>query len=258
MADTRKIQQAAERLRRSRYTVAFTGAGISVESGIPPFRGADGIWQKYNPALLEINHFRNHPLQSWKVIKALFYDHLINAQPNRAHRALSEMEQNGRLQAVITQNIDYLHQAAGSRSVIEYHGTYRFLICLECGRRYEVDEIDLEFLPPFCPQCREVLKPDFVFFGEPIPEAASQAAEEAARLADVLLVIGSTGEVVPAALIPPLAKQSGAYIIEINTSRSQFTATVTDLFLPGPATGVMDSLLLAGLPAQSPSNGGEP
>ncbi len=237
------LQEAARVLERSSHTTAFTGAGISVESGIPPFRGRDGLWSRYDPIVLDISYFHAHPREAWQVIREIFYDYFGKARPNAAHYALAEMEQRGKLAAVITQNIDNLHQEAGSREVIEYHGNSQRLICPRCGAVYSPREIDLKELPPRCPRDGEVLKPDFVFFGEPIPPEAARRSEEEAYAAEVFLVIGTTGEIMPASLIPQMAKNHGATIIEINPEESNYTHSVTDLFLQGKAGEVLPALV---------------
>lgn len=240
------IIKAAGWIVNAKHLVAFTGAGISVESGIPPFRGEEGIWSKYDPSILDIEHFNRHPQKSWEVIAEIFYNYFIDARPNAAHRLLARMEQENMLKAVVTQNIDNMHHEAGSRVVIEYHGNSKWLICKQCGARYEISETSLETLPPRCQDDQEVLKPDFVFFGEGIPtDAASRSVEEVSR-ADLLLLIGTTGEVMPAAMLPSIAKSNGARVIEINPKSSSFTGSITDLLLQGPAGEVcslMDSYL---------------
>ena len=212
-----QIRKAARLLLQSRFTTAFTGAGISVESGIPPFRGNDGVWSRYDPKTLEIGFFRSHPVESWDIIKAIFYDNFEQAKPNKAHLALAEMEQRALLGRIITQNIDNLHQEAGSKEVYEFHGNSKRLVCLGCHRVYPVRDISLDLLPPTCRECGGLLKPDFVFFGEGIPQAALGASYEAARLSDVFLIIGTTGDVMPANQIPFMARSAGCKIIEINT-----------------------------------------
>lgn len=240
------IIKAAGWIVNAKHPVAFTGAGISVESGIPPFRGEGGIWSKNDPSILDIDYFCKHPSESWKAIAEIFYHYIMDASPNAAHNLLARMEMEGLLKSVITQNIDNMHQEAGSREVIEYHGNSKWLICSQCGGRYEVSDIELDPLPPRCSNDQEVLKPDFVFFGEGIPpEAASKSVEEVSR-ADLLLIIGTTGEVMPAGMLPSIARSHGARIIEINPSNSAFTESMTDLFLQGPAAEVsklMDSYL---------------
>ncbi len=233
------LQEAADVLKRSSHTTAFTGAGISVESGIPPFRGAYGLWSRYDPIVLDINYFHDHPREAWQVIREIFYDYFGKAKPNAAHYTLAEMEKDGKLAAVITQNIDNLHQEAGSREVIEYHGNSQRLICPRCGASFTPADVDLQYLPPRCPHDGEVLKPDFVFFGEPIPPEAARRSEEEARQAEVFLVIGTTGEIMPASLIPQMAKQHGATIIEINPETSNYTHSLTDIYLQGKAGEIL-------------------
>jgi len=236
------VKKAAELLRQSKYTTAFSGAGISVESGIPPFRGETGLWSKYNPVVLDIDYFHTHPLESWNVIKEIFYDFFGKARPNDAHRVLAEMEEKGLLKNIITQNIDNLHQEAGSREVYEFHGNSRELICTGCGRRHTVEEIDLDKLPVSCISCGGLVKPDFIFFGEGIPSVAYSKSVEASQRADVFLVIGTTGEIMPASQIPIMAKSNGAKIIEVNIAPSNYTHSITDVFLQGKATEVMKVL----------------
>jgi NAD-dependent deacetylase len=130
------LQQAAGLIKSSRRTTAFTGAGISVESGIPPFRGSDGLWSKFDPVFLDIDYFHRYPERSWKLIKEIFYDFFGRAKPNAAHYALAAMERAGFLHSVITQNIDNLHQKAGSKEVYEFHGNSRYLICDSCSRAF--------------------------------------------------------------------------------------------------------------------------
>ncbi len=238
----RDIKEAAGMLRNSNFTTAYTGAGISVESGIPPFRGKEGLWSKYDPRYLELNFFLSKPEESWKVIKQIFYDYFGKAKPNAAHLALAKMEQGGMLNRIITQNIDNLHQEAGSTNVYEFHGNSMKLVCLVCYRVFPYGEISLDHLPPRCPDCQGLLKPDFIFFGEAIPQKPLEAAYEAASRSDIFLLIGTTGEVMPANQIPPLAKQNGAKIIEVNTEESNYTNRITDLFLKGKAGEVMTKL----------------
>ncbi len=236
------LEEAANLIRNSNFTTAFTGAGISVESGIPPFRGEDGLWAKYDPHILEIGYFTRNALHSWHCIKEIFYRYMEKAQPNDAHLVLARLEQHGLLGRTITQNIDNLHQEAGCKQVYEFHGNAKELICLSCPRNYRIGEVSLDHLPPTCRECGGLLKPDFVFFGEPIPQIAFAAAHEAAAISDVLLVIGTTGEVMPANQVPVAAKRYGAKIVEINPSPSLYTEQITDIFLQGTASGVLKML----------------
>ncbi len=238
-----KLKIAIDLIEDSKYTFAFTGAGISVESNIPPFRGENGLWSKYDPHVLDINHFFLNPIESWKVIKEIFYDFFGQAKPNPAHFALAELELKGKLQSVVTQNIDNLHTDAGSKEVYEFHGNSRMLVCPGCGKDYIARERVEKEDVPLCDVCHHVLKPDFIFFGEGIPELAIEKSIEAANKADLVIVVGSTGEVYPAANIPQLAKQNGAKIVEINPEKSLFTDSITDVFLQGKASVVLQKIL---------------
>ena len=235
-------QKAAEIIRNSNHVVAFTGAGISVESGIPPFRGENGIWSAYDPSLLAIYQFIVDPEESWPVIIQLFYDNFKGKEPNAAHYLLAKMEANGLLESVITQNIDNLHQLAGSKNVYEFHGSSRRLICLDCGDTVEVADVDLTSIPPRCKICDGLLKPDFVFFGESIPDMIHVRSFKEAQKADAMLIIGTSGEVVPASSIPYLAKLNGAAIIEINPDKSIYTNRITDIYFGAKATEAADNL----------------
>jgi NAD-dependent deacetylase len=234
---------AAEAIKNANRVCVFTGAGISVESGIPPFRGKDGLWSKYDPAFLNITYFHQRPKESWILIKEIFYDFFGQAKPNAAHYALAALERNGLMQATITQNIDNLHYEAGSKTVYEFHGTSQYLVCEKCGKRYHMWEIDLNNLPPSCKSCKHVLKPDFVFFGEPIPQQTNSLSFHEAEVADVFLLIGTTGEIMPASMIPHIAKRKGATIIEVNPKESNYTGDITDVFIKAKATEAMTQLV---------------
>ncbi len=236
-------QKAAELIKNASHVTAFTGAGISVESGIPPFRGENGLWNQHDPIFIDIRYFHAYPLESWKKIKEIFYDFFGLAEPNAAHLGLAEMEKEGLIKATITQNIDNMHQNAGSKEVYEYHGNSRNLICLSCGEKFPASHFDLSLLPPKCTGCGEVLKPDFIFFGEAIPEPAMSLSFNEAEIADVFILIGSTGEVMPAAQLPVIAKRNGAKIIEINIAPSNYTKQITDVFIQEKATVAMSKLL---------------
>ena len=229
-----RVKEAASLISSAKYLTAFTGAGISVESGIPPFRGPGGLWGKYDPRTLEISYFLSHPDKAWPVIREIFYDNFGKARPNAAHLALARFEAAGALKCLITQNIDNLHYLAGSRKIVEFHGNSRLLLCMSCGKRVEAAPALLVTLPPRCP-CGGIYKPDFIFFGEGIPAEAHARSQDAARRTDLMLVIGSTGEVYPAALVPRWAAEAGAKIVEINPESSDFTESVTDVHIPLPA-----------------------
>ncbi len=233
---------AAQLIKDAKHLVAFTGAGISAESGIPTFRGPGGIWDKYEPEVLEIDYFIENYERVWPVIKDMFYNVIDRAHPNPAHLTLARWENDGFLQAIITQNIDNLHQKAGSKQVIEYHGNTRNAVCLDCRRTVPLNKTVLSETVPRCPHCGGRLKPDFVFFGEPIPQDAAQAALAHTSRSDVYLIIGTTGIVVPASLLPYQAKQNGAFIIEINLNPSEYTHQITDIFLQGKAGEILPAL----------------
>ena len=234
---------AAEIILSANRVVAFTGAGISVESGIPPFRGPNGLWSKYNPIFLDIDYFRKNPKDAWVLIREIFYDYFGKAKPNLAHFALAEMEHRGWLEAIITQNIDNLHQEAGSKNVIEYHGTSQRLTCVNCGKEIKYHPDIFANMPPICSSCGGVLKPAFVFFGEPIPIEAQQRSLEETILADVWLIIGTTGEIMPASMLPYQAAGNKATIIEINIQSSNYTDRITNIYLEGKATVQLQALL---------------
>jgi NAD-dependent deacetylase len=232
------INNATMALKDSKFAVVFTGAGISVESGIAPFRGENGILGKYDEKFFEINYFYFHTKEVWKMLCNGFYKAILKSNPNIAHVVLARLEQSGIIKAVITQNIDNLHTKAGSKNVYELHGNASKLICLHDGNKYSAQDFDLK-TTPCCKKCKTVLKPDFVFFGEMLPEKDMRMSVEASKNCDVMLVIGSTGIVYPAASLPVDAKRNGATIIEINPKSSAFTKEITDIFIPMEAVKAM-------------------
>ncbi len=238
-----KIKKAVDWIKGSKYFVAFTGAGISVESGIPPFRGKNGLWSKYDPIFLDLWYFYKNPEKSWIKIKEIFYDFFGKSEPNPAHYGLSKLESYSYLKTIITQNIDNLHQKAGSKNILEFHGNSRTLVCSKCGKTYTFNKDLLEKLPPKCTRCGGILKPDFIFFSEPInPEVYDKSIKESEK-ADLYLIIGTTGEIMPASQIPYIAKNNGAKIIEINIEPSKYTTLITDLFLKGKASEIMGKII---------------
>jgi NAD-dependent deacetylase len=242
MEELKLIKNAANALKGSKYSVAFTGAGISVESGIAPFRGENGIWNKYEEKLFEINYFSSHTKEAWKMLCAGFYEANLKATPNAAHIALAKLEQNGVIKAVITQNIDNLHIKAGSKNVYELHGNAGKLTCINDASKYSVEDFDLK-TAPCCKKCGAMLKPDFVFFGEMLPEKDMYNSMEASKKCDVMLIIGSTGVVYPAGSLPFEAKRNGAIIIEINPKPSAFTNEITNIFIPMKSAKAMTQIL---------------
>lgn len=239
-------REVAELIRNSRYAIAFTGAGISVESGIPPFRGQGGLWNKYDPNTLDLTNFKKHPSEIWHPIKEIFYDHWGEAEPNSAHKALAKMESEGLIKGIVTMNIDALHQKAGSKNVVEFHGTLDTMVCMRCGHTYPSKDVSLSQLPPKC-DCGGVLKPNFIFFGEGIPADAYEKSMDMAKRADLVIVVGTTGEVMPACYIPTIAAQRGARIVEINPAESSYTHSITTHLLQEKAgkalSGILDEIL---------------
>ena len=240
---TESFEKAAEIILASKLTLALTGAGISVESGIPDFRSAEGLWSKFDPAeYATIEAFRANPQKVWEMLREMG-EVISRAEPNLAHRGMGELELMGCLHCIITQNIDNLHQAGGSRDVIEYHGNAGTLSCLWCGRRYQAVDKRNENLPR-C-ECGKILKPDVIFFGEAIPEEAMNRSFQLASSAGALLVVGTSAVVSPVNTIPSIAKRNGAGIIEINKEKTHLTNTVTDIFLQGNAGDVVPELVKA-------------
>lgn len=203
-------------LTGARSVAVFTGAGMSAESGVPTFRGDEGVWKKFKPAeLANFNAFMNNPDLVWE-----WYRHrkqvMTTIQPNAGHVALAEMEPLFPRFTVITQNIDNLHRRAGSKNVHELHGNIDRNYCVSCGRYYTNDSVlDAEHAPR-CAACDGFIRPDVVWFGELLPEAEWNAAVAAAEMADLFLTVGTSAVVYPAASLPLIAKRSGAYVVEIN------------------------------------------
>jgi NAD-dependent deacetylase len=239
----RLIQRAAKDILNSKRTIAFTGAGISVESGIPDFRGAQGLWQKYDPEeYAHIQAFYSDPARVWLMLKEMFAL-IMEAKPNPAHLGLAELERMGYLSSVITQNVDGLHQAAGSRNVIEFHGTHRTLSCLKCSTTVDGTSLKTEDLPPRCSRCSSLLKPDVVFFGEPIPWKAQAISIQESKSCGVVLCIGTSAVVYPAASIPMTAKEKGAIVIEINREATPLTDEISDYLICGSAGEIIPALV---------------
>jgi NAD-dependent deacetylase len=237
------IQKAARDILRSKKTVAFTGAGISVESGIPDFRGAQGLWKKYDPEeYAHIDAFQKDPAKVWLMLKEMFAL-ILSARPNPAHFGVAQLEEMGLLSSVITQNVDGLHQAAGSRNVIEYHGTHWTLSCLKCREKREARSLRLEDLPARCPKCSSLLKPDVVFFGEPIPWRAQTLSFHEAETSQAMLVIGTSAAVYPAAALPMRAKERGATIIEINKDPIPSIDLLSDYLICGSAGEIIPAIV---------------
>jgi NAD-dependent deacetylase len=239
------IERAAIDLSASRNVAALTGAGISVESGIPPFRGKGGVWEKFDPLeYAHIDSFMMDPEKVWKVFLKELIDAVDKASPNEAHKGLARLEALGILNTVITQNIDGLHQAAGNTNVIEFHGTFAWHRCMACSSRYPNSEIDLSRIPPRC-KCGGILRPDIIFFGEMIPPDRLWRAEHAASACDVMLVVGTSAVVQPAAMIPMIARQSGATVIEINAEPTPLTGSIGNYSIIGKAGETISKIMKA-------------
>jgi NAD-dependent deacetylase len=241
-------EQVAELIVNSKRCVVFTGAGISTESGIPDFRGEDGIWTKMDPEDFTIQRFVARPevrKMQWKLLSegGLVKD----VQPNAAHYAVAEMEKLGKLDCVVTQNIDNLHQMAGvpDEKVFELHGNMQYARCLGCRKRYPMAEIiarlAVEELPE-CEACRGILKPDAVYFGEMLPQAVLSEASRRANQCDLCIVIGSTLVVYPAACIPEYAHNAGAKIVIINIGATPMDSKAA-VCIEGKAGETMSSIM---------------
>jgi NAD-dependent deacetylase len=213
--------------------VVLSGAGISAESGIPTFRSKGGLWEKYDPTVYaSIEVFRKDPSKYWE-IRGDFIKNYDRYQPNDAHHALRDLEKMGIVRQVITQNIDGLHKKAGSQNVIEIHGSLREIYCLKCSKEYLAPHVP-EGSPPYC-ACGGVLKPNTVLFGEQLPPQALEKASLESQTCDIMLVIGTSAVVYPAASLPSIAKQHGAKIIEINIEHAFGEADVVILEQAGKA-----------------------
>jgi NAD-dependent deacetylase len=240
--DAEEIAAAAETIRDADSLVAMTGAGVSTASGIPDFRSEDGLWSEYDPNDFHVSRFRADPAAFWRKRLAMVEDVFGgDVEPNAAHEALAALEADGQLDTLITQNVDGLHQAAGSDDPIEIHGNGQRVVCTGCGRRTDSDPVrdrvrDGE-VPPTCAHCGDVLKPDVVLFGEQLPEHALCRAQTAARNADVFLAIGSSLTVEPAASLPRHTADSGGALFIVNLEPTElsdradreFREDVTDL-----------------------------
>lgn len=251
--DGRKLEQAARLVLDSQYLVALVGAGLSVESGIPPFRGPGGLWTRYGqPSMLSYQEFARDPRLWWE---ARLRDEMElgnpvyelkravdQAIPNAGHHALVELERWGVLKCSITQNVDDLQRRAGSIALVEVHGNRTRLRCVRCGSRRPREGFPMVELPPRCPECGDILKLDTVMFGEAIPAPVLQACREQVQRCDCMLLIGTSGSVNPAAQLPLLARQGGACLIEVNLYETTLTPHC-DLTLTGRAEELLPVLV---------------
>ena len=272
---TALIKRAAEDLVESEYAIALTGAGMSTESGIPDFRGPDGLWTRdpeaERKAYEAYETFRMNPRKFWEEridpnspMRRMFemFGELNRILPNPGHFALAELEKIGILKSVLTQNVDALHTKAGNKNVVEYHGAINKFRCIRCAKRFTPDEICLEHLsaesqlPPTC-DCSGIIKDDGVFFGEPIPEDVRYKSEEEALKCDLMLICGTSALVYPFADLPNLAKfglgrfgvsysgksREKVTIIEVNAESTPLTGTVSDYLIRGKTGELLPRLV---------------
>lgn len=259
------IKRAAWDIYGAQHVVALTGAGVSTESGIPDFRSPGGLWEKYDPMEFMYDRFISNPKRIWEMSIRMKREgdlDMAEAMPNPAHLALARLEKMGYLKCVITQNVDNLHQKAGSSDVIEFHGNLLWGRCINCSKRYPTDAInkmtETGELPPRCDSCGGVLKPDAVFFGEPIPPQALQRSISEARRSDVMIVAGTSAVVYPAAELPFIAKRGGGFfstavnepspnigavVIEINDEPTPLTGKVSDYLILGKVGTVLPEIV---------------
>ncbi len=259
--DLTLIGKAADLLVNATHAIVLTGAGISTESGVPDFRSPGGVWERYDPTIFFYQRFLKEPDFVWKTMIDMVSTgalSLFDAEPNKGHIALAYLEQIGIIHTVVTQNIDNLHQKAGSSHVIEFHGNMQYAKCMKCSRLYEYTEVikilDTEDLPPKC-TCGGILKPNAVFFGEAIPKGALAEAVEEASMCDLMLVIGTSAQVEPAASLPLVAKgrrpmgllgavfpPKASHVIEINRETTPLTGLVSDFIIQGSTGEILDKI----------------
>lgn len=239
------MHRAVEILRKGEV-VALTGAGVSVDSGIPDFRSASGLWVRFDPMeYAHIDTFRRNPKKSWELFRAV--DAMLGDKcPNAGHRALAELEDEGRLDGLITQNIDGLHLAAGSREVVHYHGTASYLHCIWCGARYELGQVEADAHNgvPYC-RCQRQLKPAVTLFGEVPPPLEHKRAMRMIEEAQAMLLVGTSATVEPAASFPRMMLRAGKPVIEINLYPSSLSREDGVIFIEGSSTTLLPELVAA-------------
>ena len=247
---TKQIEEIARLILSSKRIVIFAGAGLSTESGIPDFRSPGGVWDRYDPEDFNFQNFLSSEVSRekyWQMATEM-YEPMKKALPNLAHLAIAEMEGLGKLDCIITQNIDGLHFKAGNseEKVIQLHGTAMSVSCLTCGKRYDRDEIQKRLQKglkaPYCDACGGPLKPATISFGQSMPEKETQEAYHRSSLSDLFVVIGSSLVVQPAASMPLVAKRNGAKLVIINRDPTSYDH-MADLVIHGQAGPIMDSIL---------------
>jgi NAD-dependent deacetylase len=243
------LRAAARLIRASQHAVALTGAGLSAESGIPTYRGTNGVWTRFGePTIDGWELFCDDPAAWWRhaldhrVGGSEFAAAIDRAAPNPGHYAMADLEHMGRLAHVITQNIDNLQNVAGSRHITEIHGNRAKVRCMSCGRRFRLESVDVTNLPPLCPECGGVLKNDVVMFGEPIPRDTLDEGYRQAFRADVFLTVGTSAVVYPAADFPIVAKRRGAPLIEINPDETALSE-IADIVIRAPSGNALPQLV---------------
>lgn len=261
------ISKAAKIIYESKYCTAFTGAGISVESGIAPFRGKGGLYEKVSEQIFDLDYFYSNNKNCWYLLLKYILIPLLKAKPNDAHINLNKIEKSGYIKSIITQNIDSLHEKAGSNNIIKFHGTADKFKCIKCNKEYqfvdlfedkvisEIENINFNenineiitanFKEPRCNICGSIIKPQIVFFKEQIPENALNLSFFNAQSADCLLIIGTSGVVYPAAMIPKIVKKNNGKIIEINMEPSEYTHTISDIFIQSKASDAITKIAKA-------------
>lgn len=247
MLKAQKIATIARWLHNTQHVTAFTGAGISTPSGIPDFRSPlSGMWQDVDPMqVASIYGFRHNPQAFYDWVRPLA-NLTMQAEPNPAHLALHRLEELGKLDAIITQNIDMLHTRAGNTTIYELHGHMREATCINCFHIYDGKPIFEKFLEdgkvPHCPECNGIIKPNVILFGEQLPITQLQDAKKAARNCDLMLVVGSSLEVAPANDIPVIAKQNGAKVVIINLEPTVMDI-MADIIIDGDAAEILPEIV---------------
>lgn len=246
MVSQEYLNQAIDFIKKGKRIVALTGAGISVDSGIPDFRSEGALWERYDPhEYATYDSFLRNPQKFWQMGQELA-EVILKAEPNDAHKGLAKLEESGKLIGIITSNIDNLHQSAGSKKVIELHGNYLRAYCMNCAMQYIGEDIHRRVvegeIPPICDQCGGVLKSEAILFGEPLPEKPMQEAIQMCRSSDLMLIIGASLTVFPIAFLPQLAKDEGANIVIINLTGTN-KDHIADLVLRGRASDIIPELI---------------
>ena len=235
------IKQAAELITNANYLIALTGAGISSESGIPTFRGQEGLWKKYKvDELATLDAFKKNPKLVWQWYSWRI-SVVLSAKPNPAHYSLAYLEKIGILKTLITQNVDDLHERAGSKNLIKLHGDILTVKCPSCGYEHKIWKPP-KIIPPKCPRCRAIMRPGVIWFGEIIPQDIINKALIEAEKADVILVIGTSGVVMPAGAIPEIIKRNEGKVIEINIDKT-IISSIADIYIRGKAGEVLPKIV---------------